>query len=61
MYANPVPRGGHQESRIPIFRPSSVRATHRQFSPSVDGLPRGYAFVFCVIAKNAIFFPSEGL
>lgn len=58
MYANPVPRGGHQESRIPIFRPSSVRATHRQ---SEDGLPRGYAFVFCVIAKNAIFFPSEGL
>ncbi len=38
-----------------------VRVTHRQFSPSVDGLPRGHVFVFCVIAKNAIFFPSEGL
>ena len=60
-YANPAPRGGPQESRIPIFRPLSVRATHRQFSPSVDGLPRGHVFVFRVIAKNAIFFPPEGL
>lgn len=51
-YANPAPQGSPQESVFPVIRFLSVRTAYRQFSPFEDGLPRGYVFVFRVIAKK---------